>query len=89
MINRYAIQDKMVLQWAGTQDTGPAKYALNAAQTGMGSDTVDQNWRWLTEDFTDLYDINELEAATCLSWCHGWITGATSILNKSVLGYFK
>ena len=47
-MNRYAIQDKMIIQWDGTQDNEKVNYAMDLAITLMGHrDTVDVEWRWL------------------------------------------
>ena len=83
-MNRYAIQDKAILQWDGTQDSDKIKSALECARTNGTMGTVDSEWRWIAYDLTELYLSNPDEAAACFSWINGWITGASAMLFRAV-----
>jgi len=84
-MNRYAIQDKMIIQWDGTQDNHKIEYALKF----INRETVDVNWRWLNDDLMELYEKNPNEGAACASWISGWITGASNMLSKVLLNHIK
>ncbi len=77
-MTRYAIQDKMILQWTGANDKDNVRYALGAARQLINFDTVDASWRWLAEDLSRLYIKRPEVAAACFSWCNGWVLGASS-----------
>ena len=88
-MNRYAIQDKMIIQYDGTQDNDKIKYALDAVIKLINRETVDQEWRWLYDGLMELYDEHQPSASACYSWINGWISGASSVLNKSILCVLK
>ena len=84
-MNRYAIQDKVIIQWDGTQDNDKIFYALKF----VDRETVDVSWRWLNDDLMELYEQNPPEGSACKSWIHGWITGASHIISKVLKNYLK
>ena len=77
-MNRYAIQDRMILQWNESMETENAFRALSAAQHCENSAAVDVSWRWLADFLTILYNTKPEIGAACCSWCYGWLHGASS-----------
>ena len=76
-MNRYAIQDRMILQWDETRETKNAFRALSAAQHNENPEATIDSWRWLCEDLTELYNERPEIGAACCSWCYGWLHGAS------------
>ena len=88
-MNIFAIQDKMILQWNGTQDNQYIKYAIGNFMGCGCRETVNQDWRWLFDDLVELYSKDTQETSACVSWLNGWIDGASYVLNKSLLCVLK
>jgi len=83
------IINKVKKQWEGTQDNKDLLYAMETARTFGNRETVNQNWRWLSDDMQDLYEIQDAIAAATYSYLKGWVSGATDMLNKALLNFLK
>ena len=88
-MNRYAIQDKMIIQYDGTHDNYKIKYALDTAKNNGNRETVDVSWRWLCDDLSELYDTEPEIASACLSWINGWVHGVSYALSKAFINFLK
>ena len=78
------IMDQFKKQWEGTQDNRDVLYAIETARTYGNRETVDQKWRWLSDDMQALYDTEEPIAVATCNYLKGWISGATDMLNKAL-----
>ena len=88
-MNENEIKSKVFKQWQGTSDNNDLKYALDVARICGHRETVNQDWRWLTDDLTELYDTEPDVAAATLSYIKGWIEGATQMLNKALMNFIE
>ncbi len=88
-MNRFEIQDRLSGQWAGTNDSIAAESAMECARTNGNPAAVNQHWRWLAQELDELFRADGRQAALCLTWCRGYIEGATKILNRWLLAAIR
>lgn len=82
-MNRYAIQDRILCQWEGTHDHNNIESALEASRCGLCADAVNESYRWLTYDLSQLYWNRPREAAACYTWIKGFMSGI-EFMNKKL-----
>ena len=88
-MNRNEIQNKVAKNYKGTHDNIDIEYAIDAAQRNGHPETVCQNWRWLCNELTSLYNNEPDIAAACNSYIRGWVNGMTYALNRALLGFLS